>query len=266
MSTQLSAAVQEAGLAEGPPARVEPGQPAPGPMTIDSAALFDVMSTSRAIRRLGPDPVPEEMIRALIQAAVWAPTGSNQQGQAYVVITDRERIARLASLWRRGIEDFRAGIRATGMAVDDPASRRIRASIEYQRDHFEETPVVIVACYDLGTRGRAMSSPSVALRLLRAIGLRRWLRVARSSRAWGSRSEAASILPGVENLLLAARALGLGACLTTWHLLAEDELKEILGIPRDVHTFAVIPVGWPLQPFGPVRRGPVEAAIHRDHW
>ena len=73
-------------------------------------------------------------------------------------------------------------------------------------------------------------------------------------------------MPGVQNLLLAARALGLGASITTWHLFAEDELKEILGIPREIDTFAVIPIGWPLRSFGPVKRGPVEAAIHRDRW
>ena len=84
--------------------------------------------------------------------------------------------------------------------------------------------------------------------------------------AFAARSEAASIYPAVENLLLAARAHGLGACLTTWHLLAEDEIKAIPGIPKGVHTFAVIPLGWPLRPFGPVNREPVERVLHRDRW
>jgi nitroreductase len=253
-------------VAERVPVSGDPVSPPIGASSIDASALFEVLSTTRAIRHLLPDPVGEETIRALVQAAVWAPTASNQQSQQFVVVTDREQIARLSALWRRGIEEYRAGNRATGIPGDDPASQRIDAAVDFQRDHFEETPVLIVACYDLGPRQHAARSPVVGLRLLRAIGVRRWLRVARMSGAWAARSEAASILPGVENLLLAARALGLGACLTTWHLLAEDELKEILGIPRDVHTFAVIPVGWPLRPFGPVRRRPVEEAIHRDRW
>jgi len=79
-------------------------------------------------------------------------------------------------------------------------------------------------------------------------------------------SEASSVYPGVQNLLLAARALGLGAVITIWHLLLEREWKRELGIPRDVSTLAVIPVGWPLGRFGPVTRRPVGEVIHRDRW
>ena len=81
-----------------------------------------------------------------------------------------------------------------------------------------------------------------------------------------NRSEAASIYPAVQNLLLAARSLGLAATLTTWHLMAEGEVKRVLGIPRGVHTYALIPVGWPVGRFGPVSRKPVEEMIHRDRW
>ena len=70
----------------------------------------------------------------------------------------------------------------------------------------------------------------------------------------------------MQNLLLAARALGLAANLTTWHLMAEGEIKRVLGIPRSVHTYALIPIGWPLGKFGPVRRRPVDQMIHRDRW
>jgi len=67
-------------------------------------------------------------------------------------------------------------------------------------------------------------------------------------------------------VLLAARALGLAATLTTWHLMAEGEVKQVLGIPKSVHTYALIPVGWPAGRFGPVRRKPVDGMIHRDRW
>ena len=82
-----------------------------------------------------------------------------------------------------------------------------------------------------------------ALRGLRRLGFRRTLVFLLGLRAFGGRSEAASVYPGVQNLLLTARALGLGATLTTWHLTIEAEFKRVLGIPRGVHTFAVIPVG-----------------------
>jgi nitroreductase len=79
-------------------------------------------------------------------------------------------------------------------------------------------------------------------------------------------SEASSVYPGVQNLLLAARALGLGAVITIWHLLLEHEWKRELGIPRNVSTLAVVPVGWPRGRFGPVTRRPVDEVIHRDRW
>jgi nitroreductase len=85
-------------------------------------------------------------------------------------------------------------------------------------------------------------------------------------KAFGDRSEAASVYPGVQNLLLAARAHGLGATLTTWHLALEPEFKAVLGIPHGVKTFALIPVGWPRGNLGPVKRRPASEAIHRDRW
>jgi nitroreductase len=78
--------------------------------------------------------------------------------------------------------------------------------------------------------------------------------------------EASSVYPGVQNILLAARALGLGAVITIWHLLLEHEWKRELGIPKNVNTYAVIPVGWPRGKFGPVARRPAHEAIHRNHW
>jgi nitroreductase len=85
-------------------------------------------------------------------------------------------------------------------------------------------------------------------------------------KAFGDRSEAASVYPGVQNLLLAARAHGLGATLTTWHLALEPEFKSVLGIPRGVKTFALVPLGWPRGNLGPVKRKPAADVIHRDRW
>jgi nitroreductase len=78
--------------------------------------------------------------------------------------------------------------------------------------------------------------------------------------------EAASVYPGVQNLLLTARALGLGATMTTLHLLLEREFKAVLGIPRHTHTFAMVPVGWPRGRFGPVKRRPVADVIRWNRW
>jgi nitroreductase len=80
------------------------------------------------------------------------------------------------------------------------------------------------------------------------------------------RSEAASIYPACQNLLLAARARGLAATMTTWHLFAEADVRKILEIPDDVRTYALIPIGWPLGRFGPVTRRAPDEVIRRDHW
>jgi nitroreductase len=164
----------------------------------------------------------------------------------------------LAKLWERSVNAYLASIgQVTPAAGDD----KVRAAVEYQRDHFAETPAVIVACYrsrkpDTATMRRLLGSfpPADALKLM-----------ARSGRV-NALSEASSVYPGVQNLLLAARALGLGAVITAWHLMLEHEWKRELGIPKDVNTFAVIPVGWPLGRFGPVTRRPVAEVIHRDRW
>jgi len=79
-------------------------------------------------------------------------------------------------------------------------------------------------------------------------------------------TEAASVYPGVQNLLLTARALGLGATLTTMHLFLEAEFKDVLGVPRNVKTYALLPVGWPQGRHGPVSRRPVTEVIRRDRW
>jgi nitroreductase len=100
----------------------------------------------------------------------------------------------------------------------------------------------------------------------RVLGARRSATLLAGMREFSGRSEAASVYPGVQNLLLAARAHGLGATLTTWHLAFEPEFKAVLGIPRSVKTFAVVPVGWPRGNFGPVVCRPAAEVIHRDRW
>jgi nitroreductase len=126
---------------------------------------------------------------------------------------------------------------------------------------------VILACYQLGDwMGRLRGQWQQFAGALRRLGPRRAAEFMAGATAFGGRSEAASVYPGVQNLLLAARAHGLGATLTTWHLALEAEFKAVLGIPRNVHTFALVPVGWPRGNLGPVKRRPAAEVIHRDRW
>ena len=107
------------------------------------------MATMRAMRRLRPDPVPTGLVRELIEAAMWAPSGGHQQGQVFIVVTDRDRMARLAEIWRTVADIYEGWIgKADPRYGSDPLFIRTFDAIHYQRDHFHETPVVIVACYD----------------------------------------------------------------------------------------------------------------------
>ena len=233
------------------------------------ASMVEVMTTMRAMRRLRPDPVPDELVRDLIEAAMCAPSAGHQQGQVFIVVTDRDRIKRLATVWRMVADMYEAWLgKADPRYGTDPMVIRTWDAVHYQRDHFHETPVVIVACYDQRAYMRA-----VKRRIGDMVGALRMVGPGRARRmllggltAVELRSEAASIYPAIENLLLAARARGLAATMTTWHLFVEADVRRILEIPTDVRTYALIPIGWPMGRFGPVTRRPPDEVIRQDHW
>lgn len=169
-------------------------------------ALFDTMSTMRAMRRLKPDPVPDELVDQLIQAAVWGPSGGNMQCYEYVVVTDRQVMARLAPLWKRCVDSYLA---TTGKyapkGMDEAAYGRMVAAIEYQRDHFADTPALIVPCYRfpeprLDEEGLIASA--------QALGPEASERMMASQTRFQALAEGSCVYPGVQNLLLAARVSG----------------------------------------------------------
>jgi nitroreductase len=235
----------------------------------DEQSLDEVMRTMRAMRRLRPDPVPDGLIRELIEAALRAPSAGHQQGQVFVVVTERERMAQLAEVWRLVSAIYESWLaKADPRTGVDPMVIRTWDAVRYQREHFHETPVVIAACYDqraYSARVRQrLGDMASAMRIAGGRRSVRWL--LGGLNALELRSEAGSIYPAVQNLLLAARARGLAANMTTWHLFAEDDVKRILEIPSSVRTYALIPIGWPLGRFGPVTRRPVDEVIRREHW
>lgn len=234
------------------------------PQIPDDATLFGTMATMRAMRRLRPEPVPDEILERLIQAAVWGPSGGNMQRYEYVVVTDPAVMAELEPLWRRCVDAYLA---TTGKhapeGMDEAAYARMVAAIEYQRDHFAETPALVIPCYQFPPPrvDEEGLQASVA-----ALGPTASAAMAKTQERFAALAEGSCVYPGVQNLLLAARGLGLAANITIWHLMLEDEWKAALGIPDDMRTFAAIPVGWPLGRFGPVRRRPVADVVHRDRW
>lgn len=202
--------------------------------------LFEAMYSMRAIRRLKPDPVPQELIGKLIEAATRAPSGANRQPWAFVVVRDPEVKRPIAALYHDSW-DAAYGSRARGGAR--PLDNRVYASAAHLAEHMAEAPVLILVCLDHQRTGGVLhpGQPTPAGRYT-------------------------SILPAVQNLLLAARGLGLGAVLTTLHKAHEEEVKAILSIPPHVETVALIPVGYPLDKFGPVTRRPVAEVTSYDRW
>ena len=193
--------------------------------------LFEAMYTQRAIRYLKPDPVPDELIKKLLDAAIRAPSAANLQPWAFIVIKDPESKRVIA-------EHYRKIPGAQHKEGESASEARVAAGAKYLAEHLHEAPVLILACV------KHDGSPS---------DMRR----------------GASIYPAVQNLLLAARALGLGAVLSNRPRRGfEKEIKELLGIPENVDTAALIPIGYPAEgaSYGPTTRQPVENFTFYDRW
>jgi nitroreductase len=240
----------------------------PKPVAVgDDAPILEVMRTMRAMRRLKPDPVPRELIEELIEAATWAPSGGNIQGFSFVVVDDREVIGRLAPIWRKTAGWYIAMQDQPPPHMAQEQFDGLITALRFQAEHFPEIPALVICCYEV--RSSAQRQLKAWPRVLGAYRELPWhdaLTTVRHFPRLVRRSEAASIYPGVQNLLLTARAKGLGATLTTWHLAFEDDVKAVLGIPRHVHTYALIPIGWPRGRMGTVARRPARETIHWNHW
>lgn len=232
--------------------------------------LFDIMYSCRSMRRLSPRPIPEEMLVKLVEAGTRAPSAANAQNWRFVVVRDREVLARMAEPWRRGIGLLmQVAEQAPARPGEDLLARsRTLKAVSYLAEHFEETPALICVCVGRDAVGEAASrSPQVLWAAIRHLGLQATLRLGRRARENREQELWASAYPAVQNILLAARAMGLGAVMTVPKVLAPPRTYEkILGLPRDVLLAAVIPVGYPLGRFGPVRRLPTEAFLSWDHY
>lgn len=204
----------------------------------EEANLFETMQTMRAMRRLKPDPVSDELIRQILQAGACAPNGGNTQRWRFLVVKDPKIKRDVQVFYKRAFDEV-VGPRYLQSSPPPGVSRekynRQHAAVEYLTNHFHEAPVWIVACLEEGA-----AAPT------------RW--------------SGASIYPAVQNMLLAARALGLGATLTTRHLLHEKDAEAALGLPPGVHSYAIIPIGYPMGRFGPVGRGPLKEIVYQDRW
>jgi nitroreductase len=200
--------------------------------------VLEIIHGTRAMRRLKPDPVPDALIAKILRAGTCAPNGGNTQRWRFLVVKD-PAIKKAVQFWYQRAFDEVVGPRylksSPPPGVTREAYDRQHAAVEYLTHHFHEAPVWIVACLEEGT-----------------VAPTRW--------------SGASIYPAVQNMLLAARALGLGSTLTTRHLLFEKETEAALGLPPGVHSYAILPIGYPMGKFGPVGRGPLRDIVYEDRW
>ena len=203
--------------------------------------VFDTMYNCRAMRRLDTKEVPEALLTELINAANQAPSGSNTQGARWIVVRDTKIKQRLAELNREGVETYLAPL------IDNPGSlshqsgdkrRRMVDAVVWQKEHMHEIPALVIACMEFG-------APATKDMIARGNG---------------------SIWPGIQNLLLAARALCLGAAPTTLTLNDRKAVAEALNLPDSMAAYALIPVGYPLGKFGPVTRKPLDEILRFDTW
>jgi nitroreductase len=189
--------------------------------------------TARSMRRLKPDPIPEDVLREIFDAAIRAPSGSNQQNWSFVVVRD-PALKQQLQVWYNAVAQryFESSPQQAPGPDGATAMRRVRGSAAHLAEHLHEAPVLVLACIR-GERTFTLGS---------------------------------SIYPAVQNLMIAARALGIGSTLTTFHLRYESEVKELLGIPADVHTAALVPLGYPTGRWGRAKRAPVEQVVFLDRF
>lgn len=201
-----------------------------------SGDIWEVMSTARTIRRFTDEPVDDDTLMRCLEAATWAPSGANAQGWRFVVLSSPEQRAVVAKA------------AAQALAVIEPVYGMTRPDA----DDDSQRARTYRATYELHDRAGEFTSVLFA------------------QQRFDSASElllGGSIFPAMQNFLLAARAQGLGACMTSWASYGgEALLRDAVGVPDDWMLAGHIVVGWPKGSHGPLRRRPLAAAINRDHW
>lgn len=215
--------------------------------SVDELGIYAVMSTTRAVRRLRPDPIPEAVLRRVLEAANWGPTGGNAQPWRVIAVRDAALKERLQELYVGPWEAYASGHRRQIEGLTGEARQRqerMLAAADYLAQHLHHAPVILVFCFQpqlMAITDAGLDRPSV-------VG-------------------GASLYPAVQNALLACRAEGLGCTLTTLLCGREAEVKPLLGIPAEWFTCAFVPIGYPMgKGHGPLTRRPLERMTFLDRW
>ncbi len=201
--------------------------PAPDRFTM---TLGDAIYTMRAIRRFRPDPIKRDDLRDILDAARQAPSGGNRQGWRFLLVTDAEKRARLGELYHEAWWAKRKDEGING-PEDIPAGKGVRQSAMRLAGEIGEAPAIALVCATARGRGAAES-----------------------------------VIPAVQNLLLAARSLGVGGTITTLHAAVEERVHELFGIPAGAQVVYCVPLGYPRGRFGPLNRKPLAEVAALDSW
>lgn len=203
-------------------------------------ALYEALQTTRAVRKLRPDPIPDDVLRRVLQAATWAPSGGNRQPWRIIVVRSPETKHVFGKLYKDAWSQYSAPLRAAMSGLPEHARAKADknlAASDYMAEHLHEVPIMLVYCFDprlLAITDAKLSRPSV-------VG-------------------GASIYPAVQNTLLACRAEGLGCVITTMLCQFEPQLRPLLGLPEPWAFACFVPIGYPVgRGHGaPVSRQPVD--------
>jgi nitroreductase len=200
--------------------------------------LYEAIYTTRSMRRLKPDPVDPAIILKIIEAATMGPSGSNRQPWRWIVVTDaatRNLVGeRYVGAWQRYLTPA-----ARAILENEPESPqgRILKSARYLAHHIAEVPVLLFACVKLYNDPAREGQPMLS-----------------------------ALFPAIQNLCLAARAYGLGTCITQMHRLFGREIDAHLGIPPDYANVALIPIGYPKGRWGRPERRPAREVTYWERW
>ena len=209
-------------------------------LVADTVGLLEGLTTTRAIRRYKDEAIPDEVLRDILFAATRAPSGSNRQPFRFLVLQDSDKAAQAKALIKQGAEavwgtkrkadqyDQRSG------AIENSPKARMARTMDAYVENFDKVPVLILPCLVRYREPTPM--------------------------------EGASVYPAVQNVLLAARALGYGGVITGFHGLVDTELKALLSIPEEVFIACTLTLGKPAGNHGPVRRRPMQELVYGDTW
>jgi nitroreductase len=194
-----------------------------------SMPLGEAMFTQRSIRRFRPDPIPPADLRLILEAAVRAPNGGNRQIGRFLAVTDRAQIKEFGALYREAWWAKRFDEHGWTKPEDIPLDHKTHRSAMRLADEMADVPCIVFA----------LALPP----------------------GWAN-----SIIPAAQNLMLAARSLGIGSVPTTLHAKVMDRFHAMFGIPKDVAFHFCIPLGYPQGAFGPNVRKPIEETCYLGRW